>query len=344
MTRQLRAGDFGVSSTVGPRAGRDPLVWSSRVSRSPRCPRPTLPPWAWHKISFGRRSGTDGHPSCAHKASRGRAGSSVLPDDLDWSMLGFQTSTGSTSDVAKFTINLMVVGKGDWERARETHPWYTLRPSPNTVALHRYEQRLGFLTHGRDHWWLLRGDGKQPGSRRRPGARGPTRCRGSQVEGRDGRSKPRAPRHICLREGLAALARSHARKGRFSAAVRGQPPKLRFIHSLGQFTVELKTVGRLGHEDAKNDVPRLRIPFSVRTVSSFTPQSTEARLTGDRAPRRLRRTGSGCARPAAAGRSFRRRRGRRDPLPSGGRCAVGPGPSGTFRILRRCVPRYGPSK
>ncbi len=83
----------------------------------------------------------------------------VLPDDLDWSMLGFQTSTGSTSDVAKFTINLMVVGKGDWERARETHPWYTLRPSPNTVALHRYEQRLGFLTHGRDHWWLLRGDG-----------------------------------------------------------------------------------------------------------------------------------------------------------------------------------------
>ncbi|KAA1423171.1 DUF4304 domain-containing protein [Nocardioides antri] len=82
-----------------------------------------------------------------------------VPDDHDWAMLGFQTSTGSTAEVAKFTVNLMVVGKDDWQRAREEHPWYSAKPSPNTVALHRYQQRLGFLTHGEDHWWLLLSDG-----------------------------------------------------------------------------------------------------------------------------------------------------------------------------------------
>lgn len=83
----------------------------------------------------------------------------ALPDERDWAMLGFQTSTASTSDVAKFTINLLVVGKDDWERARQERPWYSAKPSPNTIALHRYQQRLGHLTHGRDHWWRLLGDG-----------------------------------------------------------------------------------------------------------------------------------------------------------------------------------------
>ena len=83
----------------------------------------------------------------------------TLFDQHDWAMLGFQTSTASTSEVAKFTINLMVVGKEDWERERHEHPWYSARPSPNTVAAHRYQQRLGPLTHGHDHWWRLLGDG-----------------------------------------------------------------------------------------------------------------------------------------------------------------------------------------
>jgi hypothetical protein len=40
----------------------------------------------------------------------------TLPDDRDWIMLGFQTSTSSTGDRAKFTMNLLVVGRasGSW--------------------------------------------------------------------------------------------------------------------------------------------------------------------------------------------------------------------------------------
>jgi len=74
-------------------------------------------------------------------------------------MLGFQTSQASTGDEAKFTVNLMVVGKAAWDEASSRHRHYPAKPSPNTIALHRYVQRAGHLTHGHDHWWRLAGDG-----------------------------------------------------------------------------------------------------------------------------------------------------------------------------------------
>jgi hypothetical protein len=83
----------------------------------------------------------------------------TVSDEQDWAMLGFQTSRASTDDEAKFTINLMVVGKAAWDEARSRHSHYSAKPSPNTIALHRYVQRAGQLTHGHDHWWRLAGDG-----------------------------------------------------------------------------------------------------------------------------------------------------------------------------------------
>ncbi|MCW2751711.1 MAG: hypothetical protein JWR83_2821 [Aeromicrobium sp.] len=74
-------------------------------------------------------------------------------------MLGFHTSQASTGDEAKFTINLMVVGKAAWEEARIRHSYYPAKPSPNSIAVHRYQQRAGHVTHGHDHWWSLAGDG-----------------------------------------------------------------------------------------------------------------------------------------------------------------------------------------
>lgn len=83
----------------------------------------------------------------------------TLPDEHDWAMLGFQTSQASTGDEATFTINLMVVGKAAWMEARASHSFYSEKPSPNVIALHRYVQRAGFVTHDHDHWWRLAGDG-----------------------------------------------------------------------------------------------------------------------------------------------------------------------------------------
>ena len=83
----------------------------------------------------------------------------TLPDERDWAMIGFQTSQASSGDLAKFTINMLVVGKRAWQEARASRSYYSVKPSPNRIALHRYVQRAGFLSHGRDHWWLLDGDG-----------------------------------------------------------------------------------------------------------------------------------------------------------------------------------------
>jgi len=81
----------------------------------------------------------------------------VLPDERDWAMLGFQSSTASSAEWVKFTVNLLVVGKHAWEEAREHHPHLPPRPSPNTIGPHRYVQRIGHLTHGGDHWWTMYG-------------------------------------------------------------------------------------------------------------------------------------------------------------------------------------------
>jgi len=79
----------------------------------------------------------------------------VVPDERDWAMLGFQSSTASNAEWVKFTINLLVVGKDAWEEARERSSYLSAKPSPNTLGPHRYAQRIGYLTHGADHWWRL---------------------------------------------------------------------------------------------------------------------------------------------------------------------------------------------
>jgi hypothetical protein len=79
----------------------------------------------------------------------------VIPDERDWVMLGFQSSTASNAEWVKFTINLLVVGKRAWEEARERSSYLSARPSPNTLGPHRYAERIGYLTHGSDHWWRL---------------------------------------------------------------------------------------------------------------------------------------------------------------------------------------------
>lgn len=98
-------------------------------------------------------------PALRQAGFKGSGKAFVLPDARDWAMVGLPTSSASTGDECKFTINLLVVGKSAWHEAREQRPWYSIKPSPNTVALCRYQQRAGFLTHGRDQWWRLAGDG-----------------------------------------------------------------------------------------------------------------------------------------------------------------------------------------
>src|SRR4051794_9336737 len=71
----------------------------------------------------------------------------VLPDERDWVMLGFQSSSASNPEWAKFTMNLLVVGKDAWTEARSRSSQLPAKPTPNEVGPHRYRQRIGHLTH-----------------------------------------------------------------------------------------------------------------------------------------------------------------------------------------------------
>ncbi|EHR52450.1 hypothetical protein SacmaDRAFT_4262 [Saccharomonospora marina XMU15] len=120
---------------------------------------PTIPAMGQAQDRFARLVKSMWGPALRELGFTGSGRVWTLADPIDWAMLGFQTSTASTSDQAKFTINLLVVGKAAWDDARAQHPWYSARPSPNTIALHRYAQRSGPLICGADHWWHLAGDG-----------------------------------------------------------------------------------------------------------------------------------------------------------------------------------------
>lgn len=96
-------------------------------------------------------------PVLRHEGLKGSGRVFVLPDDHDWAMLGFQSSTSSNAEWVKFTMNLLVVGKDEYEDVRTRASYLSERPSPNVVGgPHRYLERVGRMTHGVDHWWYLR--------------------------------------------------------------------------------------------------------------------------------------------------------------------------------------------
>lgn len=80
----------------------------------------------------------------------------MLPNDLDWAMLGFQSSSSSSADCVKFTMNMFVAGKVEYAEARNRASYLSERPSPNVMGgPHRYSERVGRLVHGEDYWWRI---------------------------------------------------------------------------------------------------------------------------------------------------------------------------------------------
>lgn len=78
-----------------------------------------------------------------------------LPHEKAWAQLGFQKSRGNTARSVRFTVNLSVIGKAAWERAREEASWLPGRPNPNVHHGSRGEMvRIGLLLpSGSDVWW-----------------------------------------------------------------------------------------------------------------------------------------------------------------------------------------------
>jgi hypothetical protein len=87
-----------------------------------------------------------------------------LDDDVCWARLGLQASRHNSDQEVRFTINLCVVGREAWARARDAAPHLPEVPRVG-VEYGRYakldfSQRLGWLMPGRqDRWWTVLSEG-----------------------------------------------------------------------------------------------------------------------------------------------------------------------------------------
>jgi hypothetical protein len=99
-------------------------------------------------------------PALRRAGLRGSSGRFALPSDLNWAQLGFQKSAYNSGDEVRFTVNLSVIRRDEWESQRATKPHLGKEPSPNTKYGSWASQiRIGHLTpDGDDKWWrIIRG-------------------------------------------------------------------------------------------------------------------------------------------------------------------------------------------
>ncbi len=78
---------------------------------------------------------------------------SIKSDDY-WALIGLQKSMYSDSQSLKFTINIYVVSKQQWEEGREKYSYFPKKPSANTKWQIGWSERIGSLMPAKlDHWW-----------------------------------------------------------------------------------------------------------------------------------------------------------------------------------------------
>jgi hypothetical protein len=79
-----------------------------------------------------------------------------IKSDSHWALLCLQKSMFSDSNGLKFTINLFVVTKVQWDMAREEKSFLPEKPSANVHWPVGWVKRIGFLmAKGQDHWWSV---------------------------------------------------------------------------------------------------------------------------------------------------------------------------------------------
>ena len=86
-----------------------------------------------------------------------------LPNESHHAGFGVQKRNSSTGLAVRFTANLVVVGRREWEDFLIQHPYHPERPSPNTYAPRpAMWKRIGeIMPGGQDKWWTIsEGDGE----------------------------------------------------------------------------------------------------------------------------------------------------------------------------------------
>lgn len=96
-------------------------------------------------------------PALRQVGLRGSAGRFELPSDRFWAQLGFQKSAYSDGHEVRFTVNLSVIDRDEWNRQIQDKPYLGTRPTPSTHYGPWAEQvRIGKITPGgEDKWWRI---------------------------------------------------------------------------------------------------------------------------------------------------------------------------------------------
>ena len=95
-------------------------------------------------------------PELRRWGMRGSGRNFELPDPRAFLLVGIQSSTSSTADEVRFTVNLAVIDRAQWDAERA--PWWPERPTATSGLGIRWSRRLPFLLaeYARDHWWTVR--------------------------------------------------------------------------------------------------------------------------------------------------------------------------------------------
>lgn len=128
-------------------------VWKHRPKEAPGATTTSRSPQEvyaeWMKATFG--------PALRGAGLRGSGGRFELPSDVFWAQLGFQKSAYSDGQEVRFTVNLSVIRRDEWEAQAASAPHLGQRPSPSThYGAWADQVRLGRLTpEGEDKWWRI---------------------------------------------------------------------------------------------------------------------------------------------------------------------------------------------
>jgi hypothetical protein len=104
-------------------------------------------------------------PALRGAGLRGSTGRFELPSNTYWAQLGFQKSSYSGADEVRFTVNLSVISRTEWEMQKAAKPYLGKQPTPTAHYGPWADQaRIGELTPaGADKWWrIIRGAAVEP--------------------------------------------------------------------------------------------------------------------------------------------------------------------------------------
>ena len=71
-----------------------------------------------------------------------------LPSETHWAIVGFQKFSWSDRDRVEFTLNVQVIGRNEWERARAEQPYLGVKPSANAYGGVGWEKRVADIVPG----------------------------------------------------------------------------------------------------------------------------------------------------------------------------------------------------